>query len=682
MKIKFAFIGMLCLAFSNFQLQAQCSGTYVILKMDDIRANSNGTYSSGWQRFVDTIRSYGINAGLGVVTEDLPGASQSFKDSLSNWHSIPDFEIWHHGWDHKRLNYPPDNANAGEFSGTPYEYQKDHLEDGMNYAQSELGITIRSFGAPYNQTDATLVTVLEENQDLKVWLYCNDSNYSGMCLSRGSNNKLESTTGVVSYSSFLNAYNSNVNPYLVLQGHPGHWDDQSYIEFGQIIDYLKAQGDCFVLPYEYYQIVNNVNVIYSEDFDDPDTLHLESIPEEIDATQGCCGELHIRQKEGMTLSQSDYIKYSLYEEASPATVDLSENKKVYIRLRSSENLDLRVDLSDGTNATSGINGQLVSNVNGNLDGWTVLTYDFPTVSLSESNVDASAISELRIYPNPNEIGFLGDIYIDYISFGDLNGSVAQCRTNLDPDPCKSVFEEQFDDGNVTISGSHLVNINASESLCGELKLEMKPESTLGTYKPILYTFPQPIDFTVNPRIVVRARCASSLPLRFDLNDGLNSTNGISGRVSNTIPADLTSWTEMSYEYSSLAFSENAVDSTAISRIFIHLDPSNENFPGPVYIDFISVGEPTGINNAINRTDLDDCETVNGFYDFHETGLGLYPNPTTGIVYLENQVSWKLLSTTGLVLNQGTSDAVDLSDYQPGTYFVITSEQVGRVTKQF
>ncbi|UOB17804.1 cellulose binding domain-containing protein [Abyssalbus ytuae] len=402
---------------------------YIILKMDDLRSNSNNTYNANWQRFVDSIRVYNVKAALGLIAKDLVSASQSFKDSLSKWHNEAHFEIWHHGWDHKKNNYPPDNDNIGEFSGTPYDYQKQHFEDAMLYAKNELGIIMRSFGAPYNQTDDTFLSVIEENDDIKVWMYPTSTSYSGLALLRGANNQLESSTGVVSYESFLNAYNSSTADYLVLQAHPGYWNDSSFEQFDQVITFLKNNNVVFVLPYEYYGIVNG------------------------------------------------------------------ENEE------------------------------------------------------------------------------------------DIN------------------YVDQFDDSTVTLYGSALTNLEVSESGCEELKLEMKAGATLPAFTPILYGFPEPLDFSGNPTIRVRVRSANSFNLRFDLHDGTNATNGVNGRVTQTIPAGLDDWTELEFNYSDLAFTDNGVNKSAITRINIQLDPGNENFPGPLYIDYIAIGTtPSTTDNAVCKTD--------------------------------------------------------------------------------
>lgn len=38
---------------------------------------------------------------------------------------------------------------------------------------------------------------------------------------------------------------------LVMQGHPGQWDDSRLVEFRKIVKYLKAQNATFMMPSEY-----------------------------------------------------------------------------------------------------------------------------------------------------------------------------------------------------------------------------------------------------------------------------------------------------------------------------------------------------------------------------------------------------------------------------------------------
>lgn len=227
--------------------------TYIILKLDDLKSKKDGMYNENWQKLVNVIRKQKIKASLGIIAKGLKKASQSCKDSITKWHNSPQFEIWHHGWDHKKNNFGPEKNNRGEYDGTPYNYQKNNFEKAMDFAEKELNIEMKTFGPPYGKTDSTFSKVIRENKKIKVWLHAKDKlPYSGLKLYR-SKSKLESKTGVVSFDKFLKTYNdANKAEYLILQGHPGLWDANSFMEFEKTIQFLKKKGVIFILPHEYY----------------------------------------------------------------------------------------------------------------------------------------------------------------------------------------------------------------------------------------------------------------------------------------------------------------------------------------------------------------------------------------------------------------------------------------------
>lgn len=226
--------------------------TYIILKFDDLKPSKSKCYKKNWQKLVNTLRRLDLKAALGIIPYRLKGATSSCKDSIKNWHKSSRFEIWHHGWNHKK-NYGELKNNIGEFSGTPYSYQKENLEKAIELVKKELDITMTTFGAPYNKTDSIFSRVIRENKDIKIWLYAKDEKpYNGIKLLRGKKNKLESKTGVVSFDKFLKAYNASQAEYLVLQGHPGLWDANSFMEFEKTIQFQKNKGAIFMLPHEYY----------------------------------------------------------------------------------------------------------------------------------------------------------------------------------------------------------------------------------------------------------------------------------------------------------------------------------------------------------------------------------------------------------------------------------------------
>ena len=91
-----------------------------------------------------------------------------------------------------------------EFSGTPYVYQKAHFDSATNIIKSKLGVQMHTFGAPYNQIDATLIQVMSEDTSYKVLLLgqLNPSPASG-AINLTKRVQIENGTGIPDYNYFL-----------------------------------------------------------------------------------------------------------------------------------------------------------------------------------------------------------------------------------------------------------------------------------------------------------------------------------------------------------------------------------------------------------------------------------------------------------------------------------------------
>lgn len=152
-----------------------------------------------------------------------------------------------------------------EFDGRPYAYQKSHFDSATNAVRMKLGIQMRTFGAPYNQIDTTLIRVMREDTSYKVLLLGqnNPPGASGI-INLTKRVMIESATGVPSYSTFVSDYTAKkatYTEYMVMQGHPYAWTTTAkQNEFKNIVNYLIAEGVKFVTPYEYYQYVTDLSI--------------------------------------------------------------------------------------------------------------------------------------------------------------------------------------------------------------------------------------------------------------------------------------------------------------------------------------------------------------------------------------------------------------------------------------
>lgn len=167
-------------------------------------------------------------------------------------------EIWHHGYYH-------DKANRVEFSGGTYDEQYKQLKDTIDLMQDKCGITLRTFGPPYNATDKVTIEALNNLPQMKVFFFPSVTEGGTQLMLRESGN-LETDTGVVDYDKFVETYESSKKdkPYLVLQGHPGNFSDQSFENFKKIVEYLMAKNTVFMTPTEYYNKLNGVSSVFPE----------------------------------------------------------------------------------------------------------------------------------------------------------------------------------------------------------------------------------------------------------------------------------------------------------------------------------------------------------------------------------------------------------------------------------
>lgn len=226
-------------------------GPKIILKLDDY-----GTNTSFKTAPLDMVIQKKVKATIGVIADRLATNALTVYGSYINAVDAQGkkrFEVWHHGLDHSDNNLPDSNF---EFDGTSYDFQKSHFETANQLVIDRLSVQMRSFGAPYNQNDANTNKVVGENLNYKVFMFSSPSPYNVMSLNQRVN--METGTGVLDYDYLVANFNSKKSTYpnyMVLQGHPNKWTAAMVTEFGQIIDFLLAQGCEFVLPYEYYQSV-------------------------------------------------------------------------------------------------------------------------------------------------------------------------------------------------------------------------------------------------------------------------------------------------------------------------------------------------------------------------------------------------------------------------------------------
>lgn len=239
---------------SKEQLLPSKEGPYVILKLDDLWVD-DGFIHPGWLEVVAFLNEEDIIGTIGIVGKDLkegnPKYFQWIKDRVAEGH-----EVWHHGYCHCKPIV--DSVQAREFRGTDYDYQLQHLKETQQLAFEQLGITLRSFGAPYNSTDEHTAQALAEIREIEVWMYKETAAPTDKyVLPRISAVNIEYPVHVPDFERFKAGYVKHQDePVLVIQGHPRSWvEDSTRMEaFKEIIRFLQSKRARFTTPYAYYQM--------------------------------------------------------------------------------------------------------------------------------------------------------------------------------------------------------------------------------------------------------------------------------------------------------------------------------------------------------------------------------------------------------------------------------------------
>lgn len=220
------------------------NGPIIILKLDDLCTDN----VDGFQKAFEILQSYGIsNAGFGVIGEHLENSrvTNELIDGIKRWNNAG-IEIWHHGYSH----------TESEYSTSDYNAQKQSFGRTCELLKEKTGVTITSFGSPFNNANETTVEMITENfPQIKCLMLVNATVPDDMVNIRARAN-FETAVGVVNYNTFVSNYESKLGEKVVImQGHAGPWDDNSREEFKKILTYLKARNATFMTPTQYADYV-------------------------------------------------------------------------------------------------------------------------------------------------------------------------------------------------------------------------------------------------------------------------------------------------------------------------------------------------------------------------------------------------------------------------------------------
>jgi hypothetical protein len=243
-------------AFTLLSASIPSNNLKIILKLDDLGVQNSVLACS---HALDYMVANKIKFGMGAIAvrfdATAPGVLAPYMTAVNNQgHKL--MEIWHHGYDHSQNN----PTGTWEFRGRPYADQKASFENADQAIFNLLGVQMKSFGTPYNQSDAVTNTVFSENPNYKVFMFSSVKSTTNGITYVDNRVNMENGTGLAEYSYFVKNYNSskaNYTNYMTLQGHPNYYTagSNNLEQFKLILKFLVSEGVEFVTPYEYYQSI-------------------------------------------------------------------------------------------------------------------------------------------------------------------------------------------------------------------------------------------------------------------------------------------------------------------------------------------------------------------------------------------------------------------------------------------
>ena len=289
----------------------------------------------------------------------------------------------------------------------------------------------------------------------------------------------------------------------------------------------------------------------------------------------------------------------------PIDIDVSGNNKMFIKVKSTiPGTALRIDVQDIDNFVNTA-GSVTKIIGTEYD---VYEYDFTgtyqdlgfggtpcTESTAPCVVDAERIANLVIFIEPGVGGFIGDLTIDYISFGN----------SLEPpgDEPLLIYGDHFSNNELEFTNSDAFTVSESAS-----NLVIEGDGTASPFSTVSYILhnketQEEVVLDLGPadnKVIINAKTnGAMIPLRIDVidADGFNSSQSsitkiISGE-STTYEYDFSGAQDGGFGGTPCETGPCAVNTGAIRQLLIYPDPIAGEFEGEITIDFLSIGQPLG-----------------------------------------------------------------------------------------
>lgn len=250
-KILFSLLLLFC-AISLTNTAFSQNRKIVILKLDDVTAGgTEGVVSPRWQRVADYIENKKIKAGFGIIGFSLAEDNSAYFKWITDRAERGFIEFWNHGYYNRTKG-----DTIGEFEGT-YEQQFKALQLTDSLAKAKLGLQLRVWGPHWSSTNTNTDKALAQFPQIKMTLGSPISPvyYKGYVLPNTLD--MEYPVHNPNYDEFLKAYREKSKDlnFFYLQGHPNSWNENQWLNFVKIVEFLESENVKFVTPSEFLEII-------------------------------------------------------------------------------------------------------------------------------------------------------------------------------------------------------------------------------------------------------------------------------------------------------------------------------------------------------------------------------------------------------------------------------------------
>ncbi|SEL23830.1 endoglucanase [Aquimarina amphilecti] len=222
------------------------------------------------------------------------------------------------------------------------------------------------------------------------------------------------------------------------------------------------QRNLFTIIFSFIVIFTaNSQIIYSDNFDES-ILSVESTS----AYSASLSNDNLQINANGTATAFSPFKYTLHNNGSDASVNISNQTKLFIKVKGTSNPDLRIDIQDEDGFVSNLSPLSVRIDN----DFTIYELDYSsnlqdggyggsdcTQATAPCPVDPSKIAFVQFFVNAAQGGYSGTIEIDWISFGEP----------LETPPPPSAYEVRYNQVSYLIDRNKTISIAAQGSFSNQ-----------------------------------------------------------------------------------------------------------------------------------------------------------------------------------------------------------------------